>query len=842
MPYRLALCAFCLAFFLGISLAHAEATYQFDLPAQPLADSLRAIATKVGTNILFDSKDVKGVKAPPLHAELSTSDAIKRVLTGTRLHADSTTEGTIIIRPGPDGSRSAEHSELEEVVVSARRKEELLTTVPASITAYTSDFLQKQNIQNFADYATRIPNLTFQYGQGAELLWSGSRTTTIRGVSGEGTTAYYINDTPVPSTVSPQTLDLDRIEVLKGPQGTLFGASSMGGTLRFITKKPSLEGSSGTIQFQGGGTKEGGFDFESDVLGNVALVPGRLGMDAAFGYSSDSGYSKRAFPDASGNLVVTGDQGRDDTFTASLTLRAKFSDPLEATVAFIGQSTYLHGFPAAYVPLPGYRPVSYTELRDRDVQEYSKDRWGMGSFVLNYSADGLSVVSSTSFFSRRIEEQEDDTEGTNFYFETPPPNGPGVSLGDAAFNTVSIMHQRLFTHETRLAVEDGTILRGLSGTVGVFYQHTLSNTFLPVIPVPAIDAAGLFPDNVGANSATSRGSQTALFSEIYYKLLPKLTLTLGARQYWIDERTDPQWNYGFIFGPDVNIVPATQERESGLVPKAVLSYKVGDEGNIYASASQGFRPGGSNTALPPVICDGDLANLGISKDDTLRYKSDTLWSYEIGAKSLLGNGRMNASVAAFQIDWSHIQQTALLPTCTLSFIANAGKAQIRGGELELTGKPLAETPLSLQLGLGYTDGVLRDPGVLAQAPNSRLSQVPQWTGTISAYYERPISQRVSLFAAADYSYTGSVDVSNGQRGFYQRQPFNFMNGNIGVSFGQQQLLLYGKNLLDKRLNFGDQPSAGFERQQVLPDGSDLRLPRAVVSRPRQLGLQYQVNF
>ena len=184
----------------------------------------------------------------------------------------------------------------------------------------------------------------------------------------------------------------------------------------------------------------------------------------------------------------------------------------------------------------------------------------------------------------------------------------------------------------------------------------------------------------------------------------------------------------------------------------------------------------------------------------------------------------------------------MLPTCTLSFIANAGKARIRGGELELGGRPFADLPLSLQIGLGYTDGVLRDPGVLAQEPNTRLSQVPEWTGTISASYERPITARLSLFAAVDYSYTGSVDVSNGQRGFYERQPFNMANGNIGISFGHSQLLLYGKNLLDKRLNFGDQPSAGFERQQVLADGSFLRLPRAVVSRPRQLGLQYQVNF
>jgi outer membrane receptor protein involved in Fe transport len=268
---------------------------------------------------------------------------------------------------------------------------------------------------------------------------------------------------------------------------------------------------------------------------------------------------------------------------------------------------------------------------------------------------------------------------------------------------------------------------------------------------------------------------------------------------------------------------------------------VGDAGNIYASASKGFRAGGTQQPLP-AICAGDLANLGVKQEDIRQYRSDTLWSYEIGAKSLLANGRLSASGAAFQIDWSNIQQTAWLPTCTVSFLANAGKARIRGGEAEIAGRPFENSPFSLQLGIGYTDGVLIDPGLLAQAPNSRLTQVPQWTGTVSGYYERSITDKVSLFAAADYSYTGSVDISNGRGGFIQRQPFNLVNGNVGVSFGRSQVLLYGKNLFDKRLNFGDQPAAGFERQTLLDDGSYQRLPRAVVSRPRQIGVQYQVNF
>src|SRR6185295_6863505 len=152
--------------------------------------------------------------------------------------------------------------------------------------------------------------------------------------------------TPVPSSVSPQTLDLDRIEVLKGPQGTLFGASSMGGNLRFITRKPSLDESTATLQLQGGGTKGGGLDFDGNVLANVVLAPDRIGMDAAFGYMRESGFITRRFPDASGQLISKDDQGREDRFSGSVALRSKLSDSLEATVNIMGQSFELDGFPA----------------------------------------------------------------------------------------------------------------------------------------------------------------------------------------------------------------------------------------------------------------------------------------------------------------------------------------------------------------------------------------------------------------------------------------------------------------------------------------------------------------
>jgi len=732
-----------------------------------------------------------------------------------------------------------------EILVTARRKEESLTEVPASITAYSADFLKKQNIQSFTDYATKIPNLTFQYGQGTDFSsvgFVGGRQTTVRGVAGANTTAYYINDTPVPASISPQVLNLDRIEVLKGPQGTLFGASSMGGNLRFITRDPSFTNNSYTAQVQGGGTKGGGFDFDGNARAEVVLVPDRVSLNIAGGYLRESGFITRApSPTAPVSFAPKDGQGRNDAYSASATLRVKLTDSLEASLSGIGQISNLHGFPAAYVPLPGYKPVSYTLLRDRDVQEYSKDKWGLGSLVLKYSGDGFSVVSSTSFFARRTKELEDSTEGNNYYIENfyeVAPDTFGVNVGHPALPTVNISKDRRFTSENRLSFDEGTLLPHLSGIVGVFHQHRYTNFIQPAITISELE--GLRPDApyIVNQAYPNHENNTAIFGELYYEVVPKLTVTVGLRKYWISQKADSTLAQGFLNDPGGNFYPARSTKQTGIVPKFVVSYALPNDGTIYASAAKGFRVGGSQGRLPN-FCATDLALLGRTLDDTQQFKSDTLWSYEIGAKGQFANRRISVSTAAFQIDWSNIQQQVLVGgQCNFSFIANAGKARIRGAELEVSGKPISDVPLSIQLGLGYTQGILKDPGLIQQEPNTRLVQIPKWTASISGNYEHPLTDSVSLIASADYSYTSSVKVANSAGGFLTRQPFNIVNATLGVSFGKSQLLVYGKNLLDKRLNMGDLYSSGFERTDENGD----RLPRAAVSRPRQIGVQYRVSF
>jgi iron complex outermembrane receptor protein len=830
---------------------------------QPLRTALKSLADQTGLQIIWREENVSadGMTSPRLVGEMSPQEALDKLLVNSGLTYRFLNDRTVrILKVGERADLSSESvsaSErgaqqtsvgadtglLQEIIVSARRQEESLTEVPASVTAYSADFIQKQNIQSFADYATKIPNLTFQYGQASGFSatgFSGGRVTTIRGVAGTNTTAYYLNETPIPSSVSPQTLGLDRIEVLKGPQGTLFGASSMGGNLRFITREPSLTHNSYTVEAQGGHTHSAGADYGLDALAGMVLIPDTMALDVAFGYTHESGFITRRFPDPypSGNLLSKDDQGRSNLFSGSVSLRTQLTDQLAVTVSALGQDSTLMGYPTAYVPLPGYEPLSYTVDRDRDVREYSKDRWGLGSVVLNYAGTGFSFVSSTSYFSRRVKEQEDVTEGTNQFIE----EFYELDVGDPAFPTRNIVTDRRFTHESRVAFDEDLVIPHVSGIAGVFYQRDTLIFRQPGIVIPALADAGFDPAYLSDFRFPSHEDNKAVFGELYYEVVPKLTVTLGLRQYWIKQQADAIFSTGFLSTPGGDVSPATRNSQSGRVPKMVVSYKIGDEGTVYASAAKGFRAGGSQPSLTDDFCVPDLAALGLTKKDVEAYKPDTLWSYELGAKSKLADGRVTLSSALFQVDWSSMQQTVLLPTCTLSFISNAGKARIRGGELEVSAQPLAAVPLTVELGLGYSDGVLRDPGLLPQAANTPLAQVPELTGSIAGYYQTPINETLDLFVAADYAYTDSVKVVNSDGGFVTRRPFNILNGNVGLRFGNSEVLVYGKNLLDKQLNYGDIYANGFERLELATDGELQRLPRAAVSRPRQVGVQYRMSF
>jgi outer membrane receptor protein involved in Fe transport len=746
---------------------------------------------------------------------------------------------------------AADTDMLDTVIVTARKREESLAQVPISISAFTAQSLEAYNIQSFDDYATKTPNISFAYG-GGPTGFSDARTIAIRGITGQnlfgtaGATGFYIDDTPVPGSVDPRVLDIDNIEVLKGPQGTLFGESSLGGNVRLITKRPNLTEDDIGYMVQAGTTSGGGSpDGGAGVIGNIVLSPGLLAVRVVLFGNHDAGYLTRTFPTdpaspATGNpdLIVprtsVGNQGADTTYGGSISALLKLSEAFEARLRLMYQDTDYHGFDAAFAPLPGFQPV-YIVPRAFDVQPDAMDRWALPSLELNYHGNGFSVVSSSSYFYRHNHDLEDSSYGTQAilagpYYEVKNlPAQPFLWDGEHYHNQV--------TEEIRLSFDP---IHNLSGTVGVFYSRTRT-----LFSIPNTYANGLVAATVGNTTGGQAANDliwtqqnpgtetdTSVFGELYYKFLDRYTLTLGARQYWLKQTIDYTANGYLNYGPTPS--SPQESTQSGTDPKFGLSYQATEATMVYASASKGFRAGGAQANLP--AC--QLA--GLPLDDILHLKSDTLWSYELGTKTQLPQSGLVISAAAFHIDWKNLQQQVALP-CGFYLQLNGGDARINGAEIEVDGR--ITTGLQIRFGLGYEHAYIDDPGILSAAgvtTGSPVLETPAWTGTAGLVYTRALNARFDGFVSADYSYTGnSISLLNGGSGLIgERPPFSLVNARFGVKHEKQELSLNFHNLTNAKPNLGDIGYIGYAQF----NDAGIVEPQVATLQPFTVLLQYKNNF
>ena len=748
-------------------------------------------------------------------------------------------------------SASTNPEALRTVIVTAQEQREPLAKVPESITVFSARTLRALDIRSFDGYATKTPNLSFVYGAGSTGV-SNARTVAIRGITGQnlfgtsGATGFYIDNTPLPESIDPRIVDVKRIEVLKGPQGTLFGESSLGGTVRIITQEPNLRrdelGYTAEIGLtSGGGSADGG----ASLIENIALVPGRLATRIVLFGSHDAGYLTRTFPAPSSPAASNpflpalrtsiGDQGAKTTYGGSITTRLHITSALGVRLRVMAQDTHDKGFPATFAPLPAFKPV-YTLNRAFNVQPGATDAWVLPSLEIHYRHGKVRIVSATSYFYHHNRDIEDSTYGTqqilqSYYGVTTLPIQP--FLWDQEND------QNQFTEELRVSFKG---FLGVSGTLGAFYARSRS-----VLSVPPEYARGLvaatihnsvvsphpWPNDllwIDYNPAMQR--DTALFGQIYVPLARKITLTLGARQYWLHQTSDFTANGFNNFGPTPS--DPQSSRQSGINPKAALSYQITPRTLLYASASEGFRAGAAQTYLP--FC--AMSNLPIN--DITHLKSDTLWSYEVGAKAQVPDTGLLLSAAAFHIDWRNLQQQVALP-CEAIFNINGRRAQISGGEIELDGHLIPS--LALRAGVGYEKTDITEPGALAivgVTPGSRVLGTPAWTANLAGVYTRPLSATLEGFIEADGSYTGeSRALLNGGNGlFATRNSYVLINFRLGVRHGRTSLSINVRNATNAKPNLGDIGYIGYAQYTA----SRTIIPQVATLRPLTVLLQYRHDF
>jgi len=719
-----------------------------------------------------------------------------------------------------DSASATQSAELGEILVTARKTTERLQDTPMSIAVVTSGLIEKTGAITLEDLGREVPGLSIVSAA------PGQNEITLRGLSGNNTVGFYLDDTPLsvgignavqPSNydMDPALFDLDRVEVLRGPQGSLYGASSFGGTVRYITNQPNLNETHVTAKTTLSDTDGGGFNQEVDALANQPLIPGYLAVRAMAFERDYSGYIDRYPTDPNNYLaVLPGPVERnvnsEHTYGGRIAIEAKPIDAFTATLAAYYQRMDLGGQFTFDSP-----PGSFDDpIQSRLVPEPSTDRVSLYTLTLNGDVQAVHLTSSTSYLDRYVFDAEDDSKSLAWLFGQPQIT-PSTLFAEAGNHD--------FVEEVRGSGSAGPV----HAVAGLFYAHAVSYGTLnwPTTP-PYEESFG--PDPIYYNSNDFLDIQKAVFGEVNIDLAPGLQATLGDRYYRQSQRYGVYIN-GVLNGGEAPLSYSTSE-VSGTTPKYGLSYHVSPDVMTYATVSKGYREGGPLFPFP-AFCDADLAKLGYASPPTA-YKPDSIWNYELGAKTQWLDHRLTVNGAIYYIDWSNIQQTITLP-CSFVFTGNFGTASSKGAEFDTNYQPIAA--LKLSLSVSYNEAKLTStvPGAQGQVDQT-LEYAPRWMGAVSAEYDRDITADTSAYLRGDFNTTSHEFANFDTTSIYRNiGGYSILNLRLGVKHSAWRGGLFVTNALDKHA----------ETELPIANGIDIPNQRTVaLNRPRTIGVDIRFDY
>ncbi len=721
---------------------------------------------------------------------------------------------------------------IEEIIVTATKQSTALSKTPISIAAYSQEALDKRGVRDIRDVINQTP--------GVDITRSGATRVTIRGIdstAGAATSAIYIDDTPVQArnaslnyngSTLPFIFDLERVEVLRGPQGTLFGASSQGGAIRFITPTPSLTRYSGYGRAAVNTTKHGGEGYEFGVAAGGPIVQNKVGARISFYHREDAGWIDRQSWQNPASRDEDVNSSAATVIRAVLTIQptdwltitpsiyhqnSKFDDRTALTTRCPATTGSVINPTMVPCPLGVSDPGAGKFISYASIPQPSSDHFTVPALKMVASAEGLDFTSVSSFFKRHVKETNDATHGndrTSFGNAYLYPVTPGFPQSITWQNPN--IYQNLFTQEFR--VNNTNPDARLKWSVGAYFSRSSLRSDLP-INEPHYNALylvryGRTPQAAGVPAlvngiARYYGNEwtvektTAVFANLDYKILDNLTLTLGGR-YSKDILDFDVLERGVSYAGGVSRASGSMTTKP-FTPKVALSWQATPEALYYASYARGYRTGGVNKALPD-ICATEASALGIGKAST--YEPDTTDSYEIGSKNRLFGGKLQFEASAYYIEWKNIQQQLRL-TCAFSLVANTASATSKGVDINLNVRPVDN--LLLGLGVGYNDATYDKTIQIGTAPvviaGQTLGQTP-WTVNLSAEYRFTVANRES-FVRAQYNYRS---VNDGPF-LYQvptattydpRRPLpsepTTLDLRAGVDLGPVNLSIYGENILN----------------------------------------------
>jgi outer membrane receptor protein involved in Fe transport len=660
-----------------------------------------------------------------------------------------------------DATPPGANAGLEEIVVTATRHEENLSKVPISITALSQDTMDNKGIRDFADIARFTPGVTIDR--------TGSNTITIRGIGssgGAGTTGIYIDDTPIqiralsqgPVDALPKTFDLDRVEVLRGPQGTLFGAGSEGGTVRYIMTQPSLTKFSDYERAEVAYTEGGAPSYEAGAAFGGPIVNDTLGFRVSAWYRRDGGWIDHIEPTTL--QLLDGNSNHTETTALRAALTWAPASGVKITPSIFWQERNAND-------IDHYWPIYSNPNDNRYVsadpsRSPAPDRFALPVLAISADLGPVQLLSNSSYYRRRDLTNYDGTQLTLDYTQIfswsqdangkfhnslcapqgyncyPLIDGHGIhlpaALADYRAPGSVTNNQDNYTQELRVQSSDPTAR--VVWTAGAFFSvnrtYSLSAVSDPMVDalyeyaygttIAALYGAATNPDGSTYlprgdsyfNELTSHERQIAGFGEAVWSLTDQWKLTTGFRYskllFSFNSLADGPYNGGpGLASGSENAKPFTK--------RVGLSFQADPNNLFYATFSTGFRGGGSNAAVPQSVCADGLAQLGLTNAPA-SYDPDTVKSYEIGSKNNFGN-RVRIGASVYYIQWNGIQQQVAVPICGVDYIANLGSAVSKGGDLQAD---FAVTEgLTVETAIGYTDAYYSKssfPGPKATTPVS----------------------------------------------------------------------------------------------------------------------------
>ncbi|MDO7835445.1 TonB-dependent receptor [Sphingobium sp. HBC34] len=744
--------------------------------------------------------------------------------------------------PAPGAASAGDTS--QDIVVTAQKVVSTVQSTPISISARAGEDLQLRGITSVAALTGEVPSLSSKSGGPGQTQYA------IRGLASPGgvspTVGFYFDEFPITppagatagkTSIDPNLYDLARVEVLRGPQGTLYGASSMGGTIRLIPAPADPTAFSGSIQAIGTDTKGGAMSGTVNAMVNVPIVDDKVALRIVGTRDRQGGFIDRVvlenfpLPDTSatgGNLFSAprGDVlgatetrryknvNRADTTAIRASLLIKPAESLEITPSFYYQKIKQNG--PNSTDLYPFRQAHYQPL---DVAESYADRFYIASLKVDWDIGALNVTSASAYTNRKTANREDSSEltfkafGDVFGFTGYSVDSGGLGAGALIESNPTSQ----FTQELRISSNG---VSPFSWLIGGFYNHYKSD-YRAVTDFPA--SVTVIGDTLYEATITGTLDQYAIFANASYDLTPKLRATAGGRYFKTKNNTTSQSAGLFGTGP----TPTVNADASGFNPMFNLSYTPWERHLLYSTVSKGFRDGAAITPVPST-CASDLAAIGYNETPT-KYDPDTVWNYEIGSKNRFFGNRLTLNAAVYHLKWSKVQQLIVLPTCGFAFTGNQADAAVNGGEIEVEARLFAG--LTWQGSISYTHARYSNDSAAGVKRGDRLLNVPDWTGSASLIYEAPTGEGNSIFARGDFVYVGPLDAQFDTR--KRVSGYGMLNTRIGFKRDKLSVALFANNLTDRRAILD------YRLSQTI---SVFNLDRVSITRPRTIGVDVSVGF